>query len=98
MKEVEISGRFINDLRQPAYGLIRFAPSVLWVEEGGEFYAPLATETQLIDGKFKVKISRTDTSEIPWHYTVFSPVGRWSIFVTDDGPLLLRDLLPKRFA
>lgn len=98
MQSVQVSGRFVDDLGRGKTGVIRFEPSKLWVMEGDEAYATLAPEVELDDGRFGVLLSRTDTDQHPWHYTVHCPVGIWSIRVEADGPLLLKNLLPRKFA
>lgn len=98
MQEVTVSGRFVNEQRIPAQGKIRFIPSKVWLDEGDVSYPTLAPEIDLVNGEFSVQLTRTDQHELPWHYTVDCPVGQWTIRVEDDGPLLLKNLLPKRFA
>lgn len=96
MNTVEISGRFINENREPYIGLIRFVPSKIWVEEGEMAYATLAPDAVLEDGKFTVQVTDVGEEHL-WHYTVYSPVGRFTIYPHGDK-LLLKDLLPKRYA
>ena len=101
MQAVEVSGRFINEQGQPITDqTIRFVPNKIWVEEeDGTAYPTFAPEVALdSQGAFSVTLSRTDTAELPWHYTVFCPVGQWTIRVEEDGPVRLKQLLPKRFA
>jgi hypothetical protein len=97
MQTVQINGRFVLPSGQPADGKVTFIPSRLWYEEDGVLYANIAREVELVNGRFCIDLSRTDT-EIPWHYTVICPVGKWTVFLTGEGPLQLRDLLPKRLA
>lgn len=99
MRSVTVSGRFVNEHHEPIHGAIKFTPSKVWVEDkDGETYVAAAPEVELNDGWFSVELSATDTTLLPWHYTVNCPVGIWTIRVTGEHPLLLKDLLPKRFA
>ena len=97
MKAVQVSGRFVHEDGSPCAGPIEFIPSKLWIDDGDESYATLAYYGELVNGSFLVYLSRTDTAELPWHYTVKCPVGEWTIHVTEDGPLSLKSLLPSRF-
>jgi len=101
MQTVEVSGRFVDDTGAPVVGsLVKFVPSKIWVEDkDGNTYPAYAPEVILdSQGNFCVELSRTDTADFMWHYTVFCPVGKWTVYINEEGPLRLRDLLPKRFA
>lgn len=98
MDESVVRGRFVNAHKQPIEGKIRFVPSRVWVEEDGVAYPTMAPDVPLVDGRFIVALTRTDQHGLPWHYTVECPLGTWTIRVEDEGPLLLKDLLPKRIA
>jgi len=99
MKSAKVLGRFIDDSGTLLEGPISFIPSRMWItQDDGVTVAALAHETQLVRGAFNVELTRTDQHELPWHYTVICPVGKWTIRVEDDGPLFLKDLLPSRFA
>ena len=100
MEAVQVSGRFINELKQPLDGKITFMPSKLYQEDlAGVWWAALAPEVYLVDGAFNVLLTRTDQHEYTWHYKVTcpQPIGTWSIKVDREGPLFLRDLLPAKF-
>jgi hypothetical protein len=99
MEAVQVSGRFINELKQPLDGKITFLPSRLYQDEVGVWYATLAPEVELINGAFSVLLTRTDQHEHGWHYKVVCPgqIGTWSIKVEGDGPYYLKDLLPAKF-
>jgi hypothetical protein len=100
MEAVQVSGRFINEFKQPLEGRITFLPSKLWqVDIAGVSWATLAPEVELMDGKFCVNLTRTDQHQYPWHYKVIcpGPIGTWSIRAEGDQPLLLADLLPAKF-
>lgn len=96
MNTVQVSGGFMHKDGSPVEGKVRFTPSQLWFEEDGIVYANIAREVQLVNGDFCVYLSRTDATTFPWHYTMDSPLGKWSVFITNDGPIKLMDLLPKR--
>lgn len=96
MKEVQVTGRFVNEKREPINGRIKFTPSNIWVEEDGEFYPCLAPDVELINGRFLCYVTRTDQHGLPWHYTVETPMGKWTIEFKEDGPVALKDLLPKK--
>jgi hypothetical protein len=98
VQAVTVTGRFVNEAGQPLTDTVKFIPSKIWVDEGEHSYPTLAPEVELVNGNFSVELSRTDTTDLPWHYTVICPVGKWTIRITGDGPLRLLDLLPKRFA
>lgn len=98
MKTVQVHGRFIQPSGKPSTGKVSFIPSKMWYEEDGVLYANLAREVTLDEGKFQVELDRTDQTSVPWHYTVLCPIGRWTVFLTEDGPTQLRDLIPKRMA
>ena len=96
MKDAIIGGRFVHADGTPVEGQIHFMPSKLWLEDKtGVIYACLAPQVELVDGRFSVALTRTDTYDFPWHYTAITPIGRFSIWVESDGPLNLKDLLPK---
>jgi hypothetical protein len=95
---MEIRGKFVNSEGQPLPGEIRFIPAKIWIEEDELTYPTLAPEVALVDGSFVVEVTRTDTMDFPWHYTVVSPLGTWTVHIEDAGPLQLKNLLPKRFA
>lgn len=99
MKDAVVYGRFLDKNKQPVEGIVSFHPSKLWIDESGLdgdlSFATLAPTVTLVDGRFSIALSRTDTGPYPWHYTVICPMGRWSVYVDRDGPLRLKDLLPK---
>ena len=97
MQSVHVSGRFVNELKEPTEGEIFFEPSKLMIIQEEVAFATLAPRVQLEDGHFMVHLTRTDQATVPWHYKVHCPIGTWSIKVEGNGPLLLRDLLPQRF-
>lgn len=98
MQAVEVSGRFINENKEPIQGFIKFRPQLMWVNEEEDVYPCFAPEVELDEGRFKVLLTRTDQHGLPWTYTVECPMGKWTIKVESDGPIALRDLLPKRMA
>jgi hypothetical protein len=99
MEAVQVSGRFVNEYKQPLVGKISFMPSRLYQDEVGVWYATLAPEVELTNGTFDVLVTRTDQHEHPWHYKVRCPgnIGTWSIRVEGEGPYYLKDLLPTKF-
>lgn len=100
MEAVQVSGRFINQLKEPLDGKVTFMPSRLYQEDYmGVLWATLAPEVHLEDGSFSVLLTRTDQHQYPWHYKVTcpDPIGTWSIKVEEEGPLFLSDLLPAKF-
>jgi len=99
MNPVTVVGRFITPQNVTVDGDIKFIPSRVWFDHDGETYPSLAPEVKLVNGEFAVQLTPTDTTEFPWRYTVVCPVGSWSIQIpTTDEILLLKDLLPKKFA
>lgn len=74
--------------------MIKFIPSKIWLTEDGISYPCLAPEVWLVRGEFIVELTCTDTSNVPWFYTVECPAGSWSIQVKGDEPLHLADLIP----
>lgn len=78
-------------------GTISFYPSKLWLDDAdGKSYPTFAPmDVPLVDGRFSVALTRTDTDKYPWHYTADTPLGRYSIWIEADGPLNLKDLLPE---
>lgn len=98
MQAVQVSGRFVDELGNPMSSVIRFIPNMIWLQEGELAYPTLAPEVQLLDGRFSVELTRTDQHGLPWHYTVVCPVGKWSFQLIGEGPFLLKELLPKKFA
>lgn len=97
MESLVVTGKFVNkDTNEPIDGYIEFIPSKLWIEdEYGVTYATLAPRMNLRNGMFKVELTKTDQGEYPWYYTVRCPKGTWSVKITGDEPLGLKDLLPK---
>lgn len=93
MKDVNVYGRFVNEMGLPHPGTCEFIPSRLWVDEGDETYPVPAPFVELDEGRVYVDLVRTDQHGTPWFYTVVAPVGRFIIRVEADGPLLLRDLM-----
>lgn len=99
MKSVRVSGRFMNRQGDPLQGDIKFTPQKVWVEHDGETYPAPAPVAQLVDGEFFAELIRTDQDPAgPWYYTVDCPVGKWNIMIDSDGPLKLKNILPKRFS
>ena len=99
MEAVLVTGRFITEDREPIRGRIAFFPSNVWVEDGDLTYPCLAPQMSLDPyGRFEAWLTPTDAGMYDWFYTVVCPVGTWKITVVGEGPLLLRDLLPKRFS
>lgn len=98
MNTVQVIGRFVDEHKRPVQGEISFVPDRIWVDHADETYPTMAPEGRLINGQFLVYLTRTDTEELPWYYTVTCPNGTFRIEITEDGPLLLKDLLPKRLA
>ena len=100
MEAVVVSGRFINEYKEPLEGSITFMPSKLYQQDiAGVWWATLWAEVPLVDGAFSVALTRTDQHEYNWHYKVYcpAPIGNWSIRVEEPGPLFLKDLLPSKF-
>lgn len=96
MKTVTVGGRFVHADGTPATGRIKFIPSKIWIDDAdGKSYPTLAPEVPLVEGRSKVEVTRTDTFVDPWFYTVVTPVGTHTIWIETDGPINLRDLLPK---
>lgn len=95
MRTVVVHGRFSTN-GQPVQGKISFRPSRVWVEEMGVTYPTMAPEVELDNGRFTVELTPTDAGEYSWSYLVTCPLGSWTIKVTEDGPVPLKDLLPKR--
>ena len=96
MKDVIVGGRFVRPDGTPVAGPIKFVPSKIWIDdEDGLSYPCLAPEVDLVDGRFSVALTRTDTYLHDWFYTVETPIGTWTSWVEHDGPLNLKDLLPK---
>ena len=99
MEQVQVSGRFVDQDKNPIEGEVSFIPSKIWIEdEDGETYPTLAPEMHLTNGQFLVYLTRTDTAEVRWHYTVRCPLGTWSIWLDGPGPFSLKELLPKKFS
>lgn len=98
MQSVVVRGRFISEDKEPMVGVVRFTPSRLAIEFDDTLVATLAHEVELQEGSFEVLLTRTDQDETPWFYTVECPIGKWSIQVASRGPLMLKNLLPNRFA
>lgn len=96
MRTHRVSGRFVTEEGEAVAGEISFIPSRIWLEEDGVTYPCLAPEVVLEDGGFAVDITGTDTDDLPWHYQVISPVGKWTIKAGQDDSHFLCDLLPKR--
>jgi len=98
MKAVEVSGRFVKG-KEPVAGTISFMPSRGWITEGGTTWAVLAPTVELDElGRFRVLLSRTDTNNLDWEYTLHSPMGQLTFKVETDGPVSLKKLVNKRFA
>ncbi len=98
MQTVEVSGRFINENKEPIEGRIKFIPDMMWVEEDGEIYPCLGPDVALDEGRFKVLLTRTDQHGLPWRYTVISPMGKWTVKVETDGPVALKELVARKYA
>lgn len=98
MQSVQITGRFVDEQKRPIMGRIKFIPQQIWVEEDEKAYPCLAPDVELVNGRFLVYVTRTDQHGLPWHYTVETPMGKWTIKIEDDGPIALKDLLPKKLA
>jgi len=98
MQAVQVIGRFTRG-GEPVEGYIKFTPSRIWCEEeDGTTYPCLAPEGELINGHFLVYLTKTNQHLLDWHYTVECPMGKWTIKVEVDGPVNLKDLLPKKLA
>ncbi len=96
MKITTVEGRFVHEDGQPALGWVKFIPSKIWLDDqDGKTYPTLAPEAALEDGRFSVELTRTDTYEFPWFYTVETPIGSFTIWVEQDGPINLKSLLPR---
>jgi hypothetical protein len=96
MKDAIVGGRFVRDNGDPVVGRVKFSPSKIWLDdEDGKTYPCLAPEVDLVDGRFSVALTRTDTYKYPWYYKVETPIGTYSIWIEHDGPMNLKDLLPK---
>lgn len=91
MKDVQVYGRFVNEVGQPIDGTCEFIPSKIWVDDGDQTYPVPAPRVELDAGRVFVDLIRTDQHD--FFYTVIAPVGRFIIRVESDGPLLLRDLM-----
>lgn len=99
MQEVQVTGNLINSIGMPLQGNVEFVPSKIWVEEDGVAYPVPAPVVRLDDdGDFAATLIRTDQHGANWHYTVICPTARWSIFIDADGPLKLKNLVPKRYS
>jgi hypothetical protein len=98
MQSVQVSGRFISPVFGPVAGDIKFTPSKIWVIEDEIAYPTPAPHVELDEGEFCVELVRTDQHGVSWFYTVECPVGKWTIKITQNGPLFLKDLLPKRLS
>ncbi len=96
MQVVEVSGRFVDEHKQPIAGRIKFTPQMMWVEEDEVFYPCLGPDVALDEGRFKVLLTRTDQHGPTWRYTVETPMGTWTFALTEDGPIALKELLPKK--
>jgi hypothetical protein len=98
MQSVTVTGRFVDQNRNPIAGRVRFIPSRLFLVEHGVTWATRAPEVDLVEGRFSVELSRTDQHHVDWFYVVDSPMGAMIVKIQDDGPLKLVDLLPKKTA
>jgi hypothetical protein len=100
MKSVAISGRFLHRDGTPVLGQISFIPQKVWVEYGDVAYpTPAPTLWLDPDGRFETLLIRTDEDPTgPWYYTVKCPVGSWNFVIDSNGPLKLRNMIPKRRA
>lgn len=99
MKSVQISGRFVNMQGEPLEGVVSFTPQKVWVVHDGETYPAPAPVVTLENGQFVTELIRTDEDPVgPWFYTIKCPVGTWNFIVDSDGPLRLKNKLPKRFS
>jgi hypothetical protein len=97
MKSVKVSGRFVYKNGMPVMGRVRFIPNQIWVEHEGQTYPVPAPDVALVNGYFECEVIRTDEDPVgPWFYTVESPIGKWNIVIDSDGPLKLRNLMPKK--
>ena len=100
MEATLVTGKFVDGDNQPITGIIKFEPSRLWVDKDGKSYATLAPEVQLDEnGGFAVMLTPTHGHDnYKWHYTVYCPVGKWSIQVEETADMVsIRKLLPSRF-
>ena len=93
MKDVQIYGRFVNEMGEPIEGFCKFEPSRIWVEEGDEAFPVPAPFVVLDEGRVLIDLIRTDQHGGDWYYTVTCPVGAFATRIEEDGPLLLRDLM-----
>ena len=98
MQTVQVTGRLVNKIDMPLCGEVQFIPSKVWVEEDGVAYPTPAPVATLEDGEFSVELIRTDQHGPNWHYKVVAPNAQWSIFIDADGPLKLKNLVPKRYS
>jgi hypothetical protein len=98
MQVAVVRGRFVDQHHQPVKGTIQFLPSQIWVEEDGVAYPCMAPEAELVNGQFWVELTRTDQHDLPWHYTMVSPLGKHTIKVDGEGPFDLKSLVPRKYA
>lgn len=93
MSPVMVTGRFVDEEGVPIEAMVRFQPSVPWVDEGDVSYATLCPEVTLVNGKLVAYVTRTDTGELPWSYHVVTPAGCFDIEILEDGPINLKKLI-----
>lgn len=98
MQAVQITGRFVNDKGEPKTGFIKFIPQMIWLLEDDVAYPTFAPQAELMNGRFLVYVTRTDQHGPTWMYRVETPMGVWNVKIEDDGPISLKDLLPKKLA
>lgn len=91
MKDVQVYGRFVNELGLPISGTCEFIPSKLWVEEGEHTFPVPSPLVELEEGRVNVQLARTDDHD--FFYKVICPIGSFVIRVEANGPLLLKELM-----
>lgn len=100
MEGTIVTGKFVDGNDNPVEGAIKFVPSRLWINHDGEHWATMAPEVELGEhGEFSVMLTPTHGHDnYRWHYTVFCPVGKWTIQVPESDDIVgIRKLLPARF-
>lgn len=101
MRSTLVTGRFVDGDGNPIQGMIRFRPQRLWVEHEGHAFATMEKTLSLDeDGGFVVALTPTHGHDhFDWHYTMYSPLGKWTIKVPEsDKPVQVKSLLPDRFS
>ncbi len=93
MEPVMVTGRFVDEEGIPVEAIVRFEPSVPWVEIDDVAYATLCPEVTLVNGRLVVYVTRTDLGELPWTYHVITPAGCFDVEIAEDGPINLKKLI-----